>query len=102
MPLRPWVTAAVVSVLLAVVVSLAFRPESIPARAESPNASPPTLAERPAAAAPAGARRPVIFYTGEQRGYLEPCGCSKPMIGGIARRARYLANLPPEIAALKV
>src|SRR5262245_4676763 len=40
--------------------------------------------------APAGA---VLLYTGEQRGYLEPCGCTKPQIGGLPRRASLLASL---------
>ncbi|MHC4359098.1 MAG: hypothetical protein ACYSTQ_09920, partial [Planctomycetota bacterium] len=28
----------------------------------------------------------VVAFSGEENGYLEPCGCEKTMIGGIARR----------------
>src|SRR5687767_8466768 len=35
----------------------------------------------------------LLLYTGEQRGYLEPCGCSKPQIGGLSRRATFLRGL---------
>src|SRR5262245_11263227 len=35
----------------------------------------------------------VVFST-EQNGYLTPCGCSKPMLGGLPRRAGFLHQLP--------
>lgn len=35
-----------------------------------------------------------VALTGEQNGYLAPCGCSKPMLGGLPRRAGYLASRP--------
>jgi 2',3'-cyclic-nucleotide 2'-phosphodiesterase (5'-nucleotidase family) len=41
----------------------------------------------------AAAPSALLLYTGEQRGYLEPCGCSKPQIGGLPRRASYLRGL---------
>lgn len=34
-----------------------------------------------------------IVLSGELKGYLSPCGCSKPMIGGVARRGTYLESL---------
>lgn len=34
-----------------------------------------------------------IAVSGQMSGYMTPCGCSKPMIGGLARRANYLASL---------
>src|SRR5947209_7176684 len=44
----------------------------------------------------AGARPPAIgvslVWTGEQNGHLEPCGCSKPQLGGMLRRAGYLSS----------
>src|SRR5438067_1571007 len=43
-----------------------------------------------------------IFYSGEQRGHLEPCGCSKPQIGGLPRRATYLKRVPAEVAHLQI
>jgi len=113
---RPWITAAIISLLLAVVSTLAFRrveppapayaltPEATPAAAQAPVTAPeaPTPAGGTAPAAAAGAERLILFYTGEQRGYLEPCGCAKPMIGGIARRAKYLNHLPKGVAGIKV
>src|SRR5207247_2843055 len=52
----------------------------------------------------AGAGRPpaLLLYTGEQRGYLEPCGCSKPQTGGLPRRAAYLASLSSDPAPIVV
>lgn len=35
----------------------------------------------------------VIAVSGDFKGYLSPCGCSSPMIGGIKRRATALRNL---------
>jgi hypothetical protein len=35
----------------------------------------------------------VITFSSEINGYLTPCGCSKPMVGGIPRRATLLKQL---------
>lgn len=35
----------------------------------------------------------VLALTGEMHGYIEPCGCSEPQYGGIARRASLLKQL---------
>jgi 2',3'-cyclic-nucleotide 2'-phosphodiesterase (5'-nucleotidase family) len=35
-----------------------------------------------------------LVWTGEQNGHLEPCGCSKPQLGGMVRRAGLLRSLP--------
>jgi len=37
----------------------------------------------------------ALLFTGEQNGYLTPCGCSKPMLGGIPRLATWLRGYPP-------
>src|SRR5262245_57565028 len=34
-----------------------------------------------------GAPAAAIVFSGEQHGYLEPCGCSVNQLGGLARRA---------------
>src|SRR5260370_36629311 len=34
-----------------------------------------------------------IAFTGEQNGQLTPCGCAKPMMGGLPRRSSYLKSL---------
>lgn len=33
-----------------------------------------------------------IYFSGEQRGHLEPCGCTTPQIGGMPRLATFLAK----------
>jgi hypothetical protein len=35
----------------------------------------------------------MIAATGQMHGYLEPCGCSEPQYGGIARRADLLSQI---------
>ncbi|MBL4885854.1 MAG: hypothetical protein JKY95_15155 [Planctomycetaceae bacterium] len=35
----------------------------------------------------------AIVFTGEQRGYIEPCGCSETQSGGISRRADLFRQL---------
>ncbi|MBM3494638.1 MAG: hypothetical protein FJX72_10050 [Armatimonadetes bacterium] len=35
----------------------------------------------------------TVVFSGEMKGYLSPCGCSKPMLGGIARRGAVLKRL---------
>ncbi|HHT9154640.1 MAG TPA: multiheme c-type cytochrome [Candidatus Tripitaka sp. YC43] len=34
-----------------------------------------------------------LLFGGEERGYLEPCGCAKPLLGGIAKRHTFLESL---------
>ena len=38
----------------------------------------------------------VLVFTGEQHGYLEPCGCTAGQIGGLARRADLMRLLQEE------
>src|SRR5437762_6199644 len=35
----------------------------------------------------------VVLLTGEQHGYLQPCGCSSPQYGGLERRYNLLQQL---------
>jgi len=35
----------------------------------------------------------ALLLTGEQHGYLQPCGCSEPQKGGLARRYNFLRTL---------
>lgn len=44
----------------------------------------------------------AIAFTSETNGYLTPCGCSKPMVGGIPRRATYLKQLAREYELVKL
>jgi hypothetical protein len=34
-----------------------------------------------------------LVLSGEERGYLEPCGCARPPLGGIAKRDTFLKSL---------
>jgi len=63
---------------------------------------PGTLAYRSTASGAENVPAASIFYSGEQRGYLEPCGCSKPQIGGLARRATFVKKTPAEVAHLQI
>src|SRR5262245_56177995 len=35
----------------------------------------------------------VIVVSGEMHGYLQPCGCSRPQKGGLARRYNFIESL---------
>jgi len=36
----------------------------------------------------------VVILSADQNGHLTPCGCAKPMLGGLPRRASYIRPLP--------
>jgi hypothetical protein len=57
-----------------------------------------------AAAEEAGLAGPVltVVFTGETNGHLTPCGCSKPMVGGVPRRGGYIRGLEKQSALVKV
>lgn len=42
-----------------------------------------------------GDRKPdlLLFLTGQMHGYILPCGCSRPQLGGVQRRYNYLEKL---------
>lgn len=76
-------------------------PPAAPTEAPQP-AAPPAAGNSSAASATANPRallagwetpRAVLLLTGEQHGYLEPCGCSEKQSGGMARRADLLKKL---------
>lgn|GEM_PF-946146 len=48
-----------------------------------------------AALAPPTASSLTIAFTGADLGILEPCGCTKGMLGGIGRRAAFIAAILP-------
>ena len=35
----------------------------------------------------------VLIVSGQTYGYLQPCGCSRPQLGGLERRAQFIASL---------
>src|SRR5207248_1922505 len=35
----------------------------------------------------------VLIFSGQQHGYLDPCGCSRPQIGGLVRRYNFMQGL---------
>ena len=44
----------------------------------------------------------VVVFTGDIRGYLSPCGCSDPMIGGIQRMAGVVRQLKKQSGTVYV
>jgi hypothetical protein len=53
-------------------------------------------------ASPPKAPEAVVIFTGDIRGYLSPCGCSDPMIGGIERMAGVVRQLKRQPNSLYV
>lgn len=51
---------------------------------------------------PQDAPEAVVIFTGDIRGYLSPCGCSDPMIGGVERMAGVVRQLKKEPNSLYV
>jgi len=44
----------------------------------------------------------LVVASGELNGHLTPCGCSKPMLGGLPRRASYLTGLPGTMPVVRL
>jgi hypothetical protein len=51
------------------------------------------VAARAATTAGSATRTVTILYTGDTRGWVEPCGCSQGVLGGLPRRATLLRRL---------
>lgn len=54
---------------------------------------------------PQKAAGPLIVLTGNEKGFIRPCGCSKPALGGVHRRATWLEKLrkdDPDLHLLSV
>src|SRR5262249_19165017 len=35
----------------------------------------------------------VVIISGQEHGYLDPCGCSRPQVGGLVRRYNFMEGL---------
>ncbi len=46
-----------------------------------------------AAASRPASRGPLVVLTGNEHGFIRPCGCSKPALGGVHRRAHAIEEL---------
>lgn len=57
---------------------------------------------RPAVSSVESALPLAVVFGSEINGYLTPCGCSKPMVGGIPRRGTLLKQLAQEHNLLKL
>jgi hypothetical protein len=64
-------------------------PAQPPAGKQPPSAPPQAFADWPKDAKPDA----VLVVTGQTFGYLQPCGCSRPQLGGLERRANFVAGL---------
>src|SRR5205807_10028333 len=62
------------------------------------------LADLQAAKPAGGGASPAltIVHSTELNGNITPCGCSKPMLGGLPRRASYLKSLGPAAGLLAI
>lgn len=62
--------------------------------AAPPAATPPTLDGRALFAGwPAAKPDAVLVLTGQTYGYIQPCGCSRPQLGGLERRYNFIKSL---------
>lgn len=98
-----WVSAAAVFVVAAAFsFDDAARPAGAPAA--SPQDAPKKGPQEPAKGNPHEVKSPepapipvydgpLIALTGNERGFIRPCGCSKPKLGGIDKRAFALTKL---------
>ena len=59
-------------------------------------------ADRPLAGLHPCADGPLIVLTGNEKGFIRPCGCSKPALGGVHRRATWLAKLREQDPGLQL
>jgi Cytochrome c554 and c-prime len=96
---RPWVCAPLFALVLAYVGCTAGSTDSGPPEAakKKPAAEPPSSASVPKPASESrskpddlldslGKPAAVLVISGEQNGYMEPCGCSEEQEGGLIRR----------------
>jgi hypothetical protein len=77
---------------VAIVCSAAFLPKDFATDAPFGDGSPtpqdaPKPDAKPAEPTPVPEGAPVVAMTGNEKGFIRPCGCSKPKLGGIDRRA---------------
>ena len=68
-------------------------PERVPAPPASPPVVPAVVPGTPSGGEKPSAPGITLVYGSELGGYLEPCHCTDGMIGGLARRARFLQDL---------
>ncbi len=59
----------------------------------------PVVSPEPKPEAPPLPDRPGLLIVGNDQGMIRPCGCSKPLLGGIVRRGAFLDALDPETRA---
>lgn len=84
--------AAALLVVMASVLALGLIHRPLHGQALQFSDSPP-ISSRPGLFA--GWTKPdlVLMLTGQQFGYIQPCGCSKPQLGGLERRYNFLTDL---------
>ena len=109
-PRRPFVAVVLVAVLLGFVGCWSSTPDGGNARITPPSVAPSASDKAPAKDEPRAANvahgskhfadwpRPeaALIISGEQLGYLEPCGCTEGQLGGMLRRYRLVEELTQE------
>lgn len=84
----PWIGGAVVALSLAGGLRSAVEPARAGSAPPAPGLQKPDGHPAPSPAGPEVLLR--IFATGDSRGFVEPCGCSRGQFGGVSRRATVL------------
>lgn len=85
---RPWVSLALCTAAL-IYVGCSRSDGTNPAEVAAPNASSSGAADQSSSGKPLanlGNPAAVLIVTGEQNGYMEPCGCTEDQSGGLIRR----------------
>ncbi len=96
---RPFAAVTLTAALLAYVGCTNSTPTTAPKavdKAEAPPRSEPTAVAKPAAGPFADwpeSPLAVLVISGEQLGYLEPCGCTEGQLGGLLRRYEFIESL---------
>ena len=81
-------TRLIAGLLLAALVGSAVV-SGVPAQPAGAQPAPPLFTAWPKDTKPDA----VLFITGQTYGYLQPCGCSRPQLGGLERRANLVKSL---------
>ena len=81
-------TRLIAALLLAALVGSAVV-SGVPAQPAGAQPAPPLFTAWPKDTKPDA----VLFITGQTYGYLQPCGCSRPQLGGLERRANLVKSL---------
>jgi hypothetical protein len=93
---RRWTALALLASLCAVGLLVLLRqtpPDGLAQQTPPPPAAPFNAQYKPPMFQGWGVPAVALIVTGEQIGYLQPCGCSRPQLGGLPRRYNFFQEL---------